>query len=127
MGGQSAKDRTNQVDAFQRGELDLICVVTQAGGVGITLTRSRCAVFLQRPYSFVDATQAEDRLHRIGAEGHESIDIIDIVARNTIDSRVRAILRERGGQLADLVRDPRIVAELLGGASVTKIRGKRAS
>lgn len=125
-GGQSAKVRTASVEAFQAGELDVICVVTQAGGVGITLTAARSAVFLQRPWSLVDALQAEDRLHRIGAE-HESIEIIDVVAKNTIDTRVRAVLRERAGQLASLVQDPRIVAELLGGASVTKLPRKKAS
>jgi hypothetical protein len=50
-------------------------------------------------------------LHRIGAQKHDSIDI-----RDTIDSRVRIILRQRAGQLADLVQDRRIVAQLLGGA-----------
>ena len=40
------------------------------------------------------------------------------------DTRVRAVLREKAGQLADLVQDPRIVAELLGGASVTRLRKK---
>jgi SNF2 family DNA or RNA helicase len=122
MGGQTAKERTGYVEVFQRGELDLICVTTGAGGVGLTLTAARTAVFLQRPYSLVEALQSEDRLHRIGAERHESIEIIDIVARKTIDSRVRAILHERAGQLSDLVQDPRIVAELLGGASVRDLR-----
>lgn len=122
-GGQSAKDRTSNISAFQAGELDVICVVTQAGGVGITLTAARTAVFLARPWSLVDALQAEDRLHRIGAE-HESIEIIDIVAKNTIDTRVRAVLKERAGALSDLVKDPRVVAELLGGASVTRIGAK---
>lgn len=122
-GGQTAKDRTGQIAAFQAGELDVMCVVTQAGGVGITLTAARTAVFLARPWSLVDALQAEDRLHRIGAE-HESIEIIDIVAKNTIDTRVRAVLKERAGALSDLVKDPRIVAELLGGASVTRIGAK---
>jgi len=122
VGGQTAAERTGYVDAFQRGELDLICVTTGAGGVGLTLTAARTAVFLQRPYSLVEALQSEDRLHRIGAERHESIEIIDIVARKTIDSRVRAILRERAGQLSDLVQDRRIVTELLGGASVRDLR-----
>jgi SNF2 family DNA or RNA helicase len=121
MGGQSARDRTAQVDAFQAGQLDLMCVVTQAGGVGITLTAARTAVFLQRPWSLVDALQAEDRLHRIGAE-HDSIEVIDIVASKTIDTRIRQVLKERAGQLSDLVQDPRIVAELLGGASVTHLK-----
>jgi len=119
VGGQTPKTRTQTVDRFQAGELDLICVTTQAGGVGITLTAASTAVFLQRPWSLVDALQAEDRLHRIGAERHESIEIIDVVAANTIDSRVREALREKGQQLADLVQDPRIVAELLGGASTS--------
>lgn len=122
VGGQTARERTGYVDAFQRGELDLMCVTTGAGGVGLTLTAARTAVFLQRPWSLVEATQSEDRLHRIGAERHESIEVIDIVARKTIDARVRTILRERAGQLAELVNDPRIVAELLGGASVRDLR-----
>lgn len=126
MGGQTAQERTGHVNAFQNGELDLICVTTGAGGVGLTLTAARTAVFLQRPYSLVEAMQSEDRLHRIGAERHESIDVIDVVARKTIDSRVRQILKERAGQLSDLVQDPRIVAELLGGAGVRDLR-RRAS
>jgi hypothetical protein len=116
VGGQTPKERTAQREAFQAGRLDLLCVTTGAGGVGLTLTAARTAVFLQRPWSLVEAMQAEDRLHRIGAELHESIEIIDIVARKTIDTHVRKILRERAGQLSDLVQDPRIVAQLLGGS-----------
>lgn len=126
VGGQTPKQRTAQMASFQAGELDLICVTTGAGGVGITLTAASTAVFLQRPWSLVDALQAEDRLHRIGSEIHESIEIIDVVAANTIDSRVRAVLREKAGQLADLVQDPRIVAELLGGKTVTQQRKQAA-
>ena len=122
VGGQTAKERTANVDAFQGKELDLCCVTTGAGGVGLTLTAARTAAFLQRPWSLVEALQSEDRLHRIGAECHDSIEIVDIVAKNTIDSRVRTILRERAGALSELVQDPRIVAELLGGASVHKMR-----
>jgi SNF2 family DNA or RNA helicase len=120
IGGQSQKERSETVRAFQAGELDLICATTGAGGVGITLTAARTCVFLQRPWSLVDSIQAEDRCHRIGSEQHDSVEIVDIVARNTIDTRVRAVLRERAGQLSDLVQDPRIVTELLGGSSVTQ-------
>jgi SNF2 family DNA or RNA helicase len=115
MGGQTARERTANVDAFQRGDLDLICVTTGAGGVGLTLTAASTVVFLQRPWSLVEALQSEDRAHRIGSEVHSSIEIIDVVARNTIDSRVRSVLRERADQLAHLVQDRRIVAQLLGG------------
>lgn len=126
VGGQAAGARTAAVNAFQAGELDLLCVTTSAGGVGLTLTAARTCVFLQRPWSLVESIQAEDRCHRIGSEIHDSIEVIDIVARSTIDTRVRAVLRERAGQLADLVQDPRVVAELLGGSNVTRVE-RRAS
>ena len=116
VGGQSAKTRTAQVDAFQAGELDVLCVTTSAGGVGITLTAASTAVFIQRPWSYVEASQAEDRCHRIGSERHSSIEIIDIVARNTIDSRVREVLHHKSGALAELLEDPNIVRQCLGGA-----------
>ena len=90
---------------------------TGAGGVGLTLTAARTVVFLQRPWSLVEASQAEDRCHRIGSEQHDSIEIIDVVAADTIDSRVRAVLTAKAGQLADLLQDPRIVTQLLGGLS----------
>lgn len=122
IGGQSMRERTDTVDRFQNGNLDLICATTAAGGVGITLTAASTVVFLQRPWSLVESLQAEDRCHRIGSEIHDSIEIVDIVAAKTVDTRVRAVLREKAGQLADLVQDPRIVAELLGGATVTRLR-----
>jgi SNF2 family DNA or RNA helicase len=115
VGGQSARERTAEVDRFQAGGADVILVTTSAGGVGITLTAASVVVFLQRPWSYVEAAQAEDRAHRIGSEIHDSIEIIDIVARDTVDSRVREVLRTKAGALAELVRDPRIVREVLGG------------
>lgn len=122
VGGQSSADRTRTIEEFQGGALDLICVTTGAGGVGITLTAADTMVFLQRPYSLVESIQMEDRAHRIGSEVHDSIEIIDVIAKSTIDTRIRAILRERAGQLSELVMDPRIVAELLGGAGVRNLR-----
>ena len=121
VGEQTAKQRTAYVDAFQARELDLLCCTTGAGGVGLTLSAADALVFLARPWSFVESKQAEDR-----AEGDASktrgTEIVDIVARNTVESRVRKILKERAGQLSDLLKDPRIVAEVLGGASVRDLR-----
>lgn len=115
VGGQSMRERTETVERFQRGKLDLLCATTGAGGVGLTLTAARTVVFLQRPWSLVEATQAEDRCHRIGSEIHDSIEVIDIVAAKTIDSRIRLVLLDKAVQLADLLQDPRIVTQLLGG------------
>ncbi|HEX7038703.1 MAG TPA: DEAD/DEAH box helicase [Trueperaceae bacterium] len=117
IGGQTVPERSETVAAFQAGKLDLLCVTTQAGGVGLTLTAAGTVVFLQRPWSIVEAIQAEDRCHRIGSEIHDCIEVIDIVAADTIDARVRSVLHDKAGQLADLLQDPRIVRELLGGSA----------
>lgn len=116
IGGQSARERTAELGKFVAGETDLMCVTTGAGGTGLDgLQVSNVQVPLQRPYSIVDAIQMEDRQHRIGSERHEHVEIIDVVAANTIDSRRREVLREKAGQLSALLQDPRIVRELLGG------------
>lgn len=124
MGGQTQAERTKTVEHFQAGKYDLLCATTQAGGVGLTLTAAGTVVFLQRPWSLVEALQAEDRCHRIGSEIHDSIEIIDIIASDTVDSRVREVLHEKAAQLSDLVQDPRIIAQLLGGSAV-KLKAKR--
>lgn len=118
VGGQTPKQRTAVVDAFQAGQLDTVLATTQAGGVGITLTAAQTVVFLQRPVPLVESMQAEDRAHRIGQT--VSVEYVDIITENTIDTRIRTILRTHAGQLAELVRDPRIVTELLGGKRVNQ-------
>lgn len=115
VGNQTPTERQKAVDDFQAGKLDTLCLSTGAGGVGLTLTAASTVVFLQRPWSYVEASQAEDRAHRIGSEVHESIEIVDIVAENTIDSRVRDVLRGKSQSLAELLQDPRIAAQCLGG------------
>lgn len=124
VGRQSAKVRTADVDAFQAGELDLICVTTQAGGVGLTLTAADAIVVLQRPWALDESIQLEDRAHRIGA-AHESLQIIDIVAKSTIDGRRRESLPEKARHLAEFVQDDRVVDHLLGGKSVTEHQSPR--
>lgn len=127
IGGQRAAERTDWVDKFQERELDLLCATTGAGGVGLTLSAADTLVFLNRPWSLIESLQAEDR-----AEGDETkkrgTEVIDIFTANTIETRVRTVLKGKAGQLSDLVKDPRIVAELLGGASIRELskRSKEA-
>lgn len=119
--GITEKSRQRDFDAFQDGKLDLLCVTTQSGGTGLTLTAAGTAVFLRRPWELTDAIQAEDRVHRIGSENHETFDgqrgveIIDVRTIKSVEQRVVERLREKGSNLSELVQDPRIARELLGG------------
>lgn len=113
-GAQGKRARQQDIDSFQDGRLDVMIATVGAGSLGITLTAAGTVVFLQRPWQLDQSLQAEDRAHRIG-QGHDCVEIIDIIARDTVDDRVRELLREKSGQLAQLVQDPRITKTLLGG------------
>lgn len=96
---------------FQNGEYDALCVTTKAGGLGLTLTRASTSVYLSRPWSLVESSQSEDRTHRKGQD--KPVQIIDIVAKDTVDKRVFMGLQEKAAQFSQLVQDPRIVRQLL--------------
>lgn len=115
VGGQTSKQRTKQQQAFQAGELQHMVATTGAGGVGLTLNAAGTIVHLQRDLSMVNAIQADDRNTGIGSEKHAALEVIDIVAADTIESRVRDILHENAGQLGALLKDPTVVARMLGG------------
>lgn len=112
-GGVSHADRKETRLAFQANKLDLICVTTATGGAGLNLTAADTEVFLAPPWGFVPRTQAESRAHRLGQT--KPVQVIDIVCKNSVEARVFAALREKAGNLADLVRDRRIVESFLGG------------
>jgi SNF2 family DNA or RNA helicase len=112
-GAESQAARKQTRLAFQGNKLDLACVTTGAGGTGLTLTAADTVVFLARPWGYVPAVQAEDRAHRRGQD--RPVQVIDIVAKNTVESRVLSALREKAANLADLVQDRRIVEGFLGG------------
>lgn len=119
VGGQTPKARQQVVDDFQAGKLDVLVATTSAGGVGLTLTAAGTVVFLNRPWSMVDALQAEDRAHRIGSE-HDAVEIIDIIAVDSVDDRIREVLATKAGALSEFIQDPRVVAQMLGGHRAAK-------
>ncbi len=115
-GGQSASARTAVRQSFQDGELDLLCVTTSAGGVGLTLTAACTMVCLERPFAFWQADQMEDRIHRKGQT--QQVHIIDVVAANTVESRIRETLLGKAESLAELLRSRDIVESFLKGQPV---------
>lgn len=113
-GGQTSRARQTAIDDFQAGEVPVILVVIAAGGLGITLTRARIGIFLQRSFSQVDMLQAEGRIHRIGSEGHKSVIYVNYVSKGTVEEKQLLILEGKAGKLEDIVRDRTIVMKLLG-------------
>jgi SNF2 family DNA or RNA helicase len=53
----------------------------------------------------LENVQAEDRVHRVGSERHESVTVVDIIAPDTIEVRQLQKLREKATRLEEIVRD----------------------
>ena len=113
VGGQSADEREASKTSFQDGKVRVILCTIAAGGIGITLTRAGTAIFLQRSWSMVDNAQAEDRVHRIGSEIHDKINIIDILSIGTLEERQRLVLSTKEERLEEVLRDRDTLARLL--------------
>lgn len=77
------KDTGSIVSAFQTGSLKVVCIVTTAGGVSLTLDAADTAHFLDETWAPDDQEQAEDRIHR--ASRIHQVTIYKYIALGTID------------------------------------------
>ena len=112
-GAQDSDERQRAIDNFQDGKTKWILFTAQAGGVGVTLTKARRLVMLQRPWSLVDYKQALDRVHRIGSEIHDSIIITDYVTEGSIEERVIQALDVKSDNFEQIVKDKAKLLEML--------------
>lgn len=64
----------------------------RSGGLGLTLTESRMAVFYSNDFNGESRSQAEDRIHRIGMDENKGATIVDLFHLPT-DEKVRDTLK----------------------------------
>jgi SNF2 family DNA or RNA helicase len=115
-GDESEATRQANMDEFQTARTCHIALATMAaGGTGITLTASNVMIRLQRDWSAVNNSQAEDRIHRIGSEIHKEVRIIDFIAPDTIEETQLDVLAGKYGNLQEIVRDKATMRKLLAG------------
>jgi SNF2 family DNA or RNA helicase len=101
-GETAPKKRQEAVEAFQRGDVDLILLNPAAGGEGITLTRARVSIWVMRPASSIQNSQADDRNNRYGVE-HSELLCIDLVAEGTIEEQALERLATKRTALQEVV------------------------
>lgn len=104
-GDVDADERAKNLARFQDGDVPVIMFTYQAGGVGLTMSKANTLIRLQRSWSLVSNLQGEDRVHRIGSEKHESINIIDIVTDDTIEVQQCMRLYDKSQRMEEIVRD----------------------
>lgn len=104
-GGVNEYERDLALRQFQEGKLQYLLFTISAGGTGLTMTATDTLVFLQRSWSMIENKQAEDRVHRIGSERHESVNIIDIVAANSVEEDQIESLTNKFMRMQEITRD----------------------
>jgi SNF2 family DNA or RNA helicase len=118
-GALNADQRGEAAAKFQNGESRVIVCALQAAGVGVTLTKSATAIFVEPPWNATDFAQAEDRIHRISQE--RQVEIIALWAADTFDDSIRQILTSKsdthavlgGGDVASVVTPHAIASKLV--------------
>ena len=91
-----------ELGEWQRGDAPVLAVQIQSGGTGIDLTRAAYCVYLSTGFSLGDYEQSLARVHRPGQD--RTVFYYHIVARDTVDERVYAALRNRK-QVVEAVLD----------------------
>jgi SNF2 family DNA or RNA helicase len=72
----------------------LVCML-QVAGVGLNMTAARHGFFIDELFVPGLNQQAVDRMHRIGADTTQPVQINRYICRNTIESRIQQILRTK--------------------------------
>lgn len=110
-GGVTGKDRSDAVTAFQAGDARAICLTYGAGSEGLTLTRANVTIRLQLPWSKIKDIQSKGRTDRVGQE--RVVEVIDLITRNSVESRISEVLAQKGVRLEEIVRDAATMKEFL--------------
>lgn len=94
-GDVPAKDRVGVINNWSNTPASALIAMIQVGGVGLTMTAASKCIFVDKLFSPKMNEQAEDRLHRIGASTTQPVQIYQLITKNTIESRIEQILRQK--------------------------------
>lgn len=109
-GATNRLSRQRAIDAFQSGQIKVF-LGSRAAFEGITLTRARHLMFLERFFTPAAEEQAEDRIRRIG-QTRETF-IWYLTAEGTIDERIEEIVDRKRRIIRRVVGQPNIDTEQL--------------
>lgn len=95
-GEDSPKAKELAVNAFRSDPTVRVLIGNQgAGGIGINLTESPCAIYFSKTHNLEHDTQSEARNYRGGSEIHKQVTRIDLITEGTIEEEIDKCLREK--------------------------------
>ena len=99
-GSTPRQQRATAIDLFQSGEV-AVFLGTKAAKEGITLTRARNLLFVERYWTSAEEEQAEDRIRRIGQKHPTSMWFLHVPG--TVDERVAAVIEAKRQLIRDAI------------------------
>jgi len=93
-GEVKSERRSDIVDEFQAGNLDVLVCSTLAAKEGLTLTAADTVVFVEREWVPGWEEQAEDRVNRIGQDA-ETVHALYFTVEGTIDEKFNHLIEQK--------------------------------
>jgi SNF2 family DNA or RNA helicase len=103
-GDTSAATRTQLLDAFGHGDLQVLALQSQSGSLGLNLQVCRYAAIVEPDWTAAVTEQAIARLYRAGQVRDVTIDFL--MLPNSIDEHVVNVARRKAQIAADLIEQP---------------------
>lgn len=102
-GGIPGRDRENLITNFHEKKGSRVFLSTDAGGLGLNLQCASMLINLDIPWNPAVLEQRIGRIHRIGQK--ENINIINLIARESIEERILNLLRFKSSLFAGVLDD----------------------
>lgn len=97
-------ERQAIIRAWSLSVIPGILVATfQVAGVGLNMTAARHGLFLDKQFVPALNQQAVDRMHRIGADKKQPVQIIEYFVKGSVEARVERILNTKKKVFRDIV------------------------
>jgi len=100
-GDTDAKERFENVKAFQEGKTNFFIGQITAAGTGITLTRSSTVVLGELDWSPAVISQAVDRCHRIGQK--DTVNVYYFVVKDSLDEKIANVIIDKAKTFAKVL------------------------
>ncbi len=101
-GNEKPTERMANVRRFDEDPSTKVFLATQAGGLGLNLTKANVIVICDRWWNKARTSQAIDRIHRIGQK--DPISAITLHTMNSIDDHIEAIVEKKDAVAQEIVQ-----------------------
>jgi SNF2 family DNA or RNA helicase len=102
-GSLELSGRVDQLQRWQTGEVPILAVQIDSGGLGVDLTRARYAIYFSMGFSLGSYEQSLARIHRPGQT--RPVEYIHLLAENTVDEKVMTALSRRANVVNAVLQD----------------------